>query len=116
MTKRVAVLVLLAAALAGQARADVKRPPKVPTPVTLTVEYQRVGRDIMKLQDMRGHVAVSDLIPRFRAIKLDAALATTTARVALAATLTELATKVERMRGIRLQQACLDNPLAAGCQ
>jgi hypothetical protein len=116
MRKPIATPLLLTFALLGSAAADVRRAPKPPTPRELTVEYQRVGRDIMKLQDQRGHFDVADLVPRFRAIKLDAALATTTARVVLSTTLAELASKVERMRGISVQQVCLDNPLADGCQ
>jgi hypothetical protein len=116
MRKRIATSFLLTLALAGSAAADVRKPTKPPTPRELTVEYQRVGRDIMKLQDQRGHFDVADLVPRFRAIKLDAAIATTTARAVLASTLAELASKIERLRGISVQQVCLDNPLADGCQ
>jgi hypothetical protein len=116
MSKRIAVSLLLAVAFAGTATADVRKVPKPPTQVALTVEYQRVGRDILKLQDQRGYFDVGDLVPRFRAIKLDAALASTTARAILASTLTDLATKIERMRGVRVERACLDNPLASGCQ
>lgn len=95
-------------------RVLVTKPP--PSPVTLMVQYQRVGRAILDLQDLRGAHDCSDLMPRFRAIKLDQVLATPASRATAAVTLDELAAKVERMRGIRIAKACLDNPLAAECR
>lgn len=90
-------------------------PAKPPTVGALTIEYQRVGRDILKLQDQRGFFDCGNLQQRFKAIKLEAALATPASRMQLYVTLTELAMKIERMRGIKLDSACLANPLAAGC-
>jgi hypothetical protein len=95
-----------------------KKPTKVepPTAVAVLVAYQRVGHDLLALQDQRGIHDCGDLMPRFRAIKLADALATPASRTTAAATLTELAAQIERYRGIHVDQACLDNPLAAGCQ
>jgi hypothetical protein len=106
------------AAPAAPAAAANKKAPKleVPTSVAVMIAYQRVGHDLLALQDQRGVFDCGDLMPRFRAIKLDEALATPAARTATAATLADLAAQVERYRGIHVEQACLDNPLAAGCQ
>ena len=95
-----------------------KKAPKVevPTSVAVMIAYQRVGHDLLALQDQRGVFDCGDLMPRFRAIKLADALATPVSRTATAATLTDLAAQIERLRGIHVEQACLDNPLAAGCQ
>ncbi|HTL32911.1 MAG TPA: hypothetical protein VL326_07295 [Kofleriaceae bacterium] len=95
-----------------------KKAPKVevPTSVAVMIAYQRVGHDLLALQDQRGVFDCGDLMPRFRAIKLADALATPASRTATVATLTDLAAQIERLRGIHVEQACLDNPLAAGCQ
>jgi hypothetical protein len=90
-------------------------PAKPPTAIALSVEYQRVGRSILKLQDQRGKFDCGNLQQRFKAIKLDSALATPASRMQLYVTLTELSMKLERMRGIKLDSACLANPLAPGC-
>ena len=134
MLRSIVVSVLLVGALASSASADIratakgstpseqtpppKKPPKVsvPTTIAVMVAYQRVGHDLLALQEQRGKFDCGDLIPRFRAIKLDDAIATPASRTTAAATLTELAAQIERYRGIHLDQACLDNPLAAGCQ
>lgn len=102
---------------AGQAAHTVKipLPAKPPTANVLTVDYQRVGRAILKLQDQRGVFDCGNLQQRFKAIKLEAALATPASRMQLYVTLTELSMKIERMRGIKLDSACLANPLAPGC-
>lgn len=100
------------------ASADIRtpaKPPKPPSAVTVTVEYQRVGRALLALRDQRGRFDIADLMPRFRAIKLDQAVATPASRVATAAALAEIATKIERLRGITVEAACLDNPLAPAC-
>jgi hypothetical protein len=52
----------------------------------------------------------------FRTIKIEAGVATASSRSVIAATLTELQERIERMRGITIHQTCLDNPLAAECQ
>lgn len=90
-------------------------PAKPPTATALTVEYQRVGRDILKLQDQRGKFDCGNLQQRFKAIKLETSVATPASRMQLYVTLTELKIKLERMRGIKLDSACLANPLAPGC-
>ena len=115
VSRRTALLIGTVLAVTTPAVAGPSKPPKAPTAVTVTVEYQRVGRALLALQDQRGRFDCDDLVPRFRAIKLDQAVATPTARVAAAATLAEIATKIERLRGIKVEAACLDNPLAAGC-
>lgn len=118
---RAALLIatVLATAAAPAAHADIRtqpRAPKAPTAIAIVVDYQRVGHDLLELQDQRGVLDCGDLMPRFRAIKLEQAVATQATRIATAATLAEIATKIERLRGIKVHAACLDNPLAAGCQ
>lgn len=104
------------AALSPSAGADARAPrPKAPTAIRVTVDYQRVGRDLLELRDQRGKFDCGDLIPKFRAIKLDEAVATPASRIATAQTLAEIATKIVRLRGIHVNQDCLHNPLADGC-
>ena len=105
-------------AMGSTSSSPAKKPAKVevPTTVAVLIAYQRVGHDLLALQEQRGVFDCGDLMPRFRAIKLDAALATPASRTAAATTLTDLAAQIERYRGIHVEQACLDNPLAAGCQ
>jgi hypothetical protein len=91
-------------------------PAPPPSTTTVLVQYQRIGRDLRQLQELRGTECTLELWPRFRAIKLDEATATAEARTQTAATLDELQLKIERKRGIILRQECLDNPLAAECQ
>ena len=117
-TQRAVLVIASVLALGPLARADVRtstRAPKVPTAVAVIVDYQRVGHDLLELQEQRGFFDCGDLMPRFRAIKLEAALATPASRSATAATLAEIATKIVRLRGIQIEEACLHNPLAAGC-
>jgi hypothetical protein len=87
----------------------------VPTATALMVSYQRIGRELMQLQGFRGTECTLDLWPTFRAIKLDTALATPEARAQTAATLAEIASRIERKRGITIRPECLSNPLAAEC-
>lgn len=89
--------------------------PQAPTANAVLVHYQRIGRDLFRLQQLRGTECTLDLWPRFRAIKLDQDTATPEARVAMAATLTDIQHKIERKRGIIIRQECFDNPLAADC-
>jgi len=103
------------AVLAASAAANVPKAPKIPTAISVTVDYQRVGRDLLKLQDQRGKFDCGDLVPQFRAIKLDEAVATPASRIATAQTLAEIATKIVRLRGIKIEADCLHNPLAEGC-
>lgn len=95
--------------------AKIPLPAKPPSATSLSVDYQRIGRDILKLQDQRGFFDCGNLQQRFKAIKLETALATPASRMQLYVTLAELSLKIERMRGIKLDSACLANPLAAGC-
>jgi hypothetical protein len=101
--------------IAAEPAVQIPLPAKPPTAAALRVEYQRVGRDLLKLQDQRGRFDCGGMMPRFKAIKLDAALATPASRIQLYVTLAELSLKIERLRGIKLDSACLANPLAAGC-
>jgi hypothetical protein len=78
--------------------------------------YQRIGRDIIQLQNFRGTECTLELWKTFRAIKLDDATSTTANRIATAATLQELQVRIDRKRGITIRQECLDNPLASDCQ
>jgi hypothetical protein len=96
------------------AAAPVPVPP--PSTTAVLVQYQRIGRDLRLLQELRGTECTLELWPRFRAIKLDEATATAEARAQTSATLDEIQLKIERKRGIILHQECLDNPLAAECQ
>jgi hypothetical protein len=82
----------------------------------LMVEYQRIGRDLKKLQDLRGTDCTLDLWPRFRAIKLDDMCKTAETRLELEGMLRDLRTKIDRRHGIELSAECLNNPLAANCQ
>jgi hypothetical protein len=104
-------------AVATPAAADIRTPtkPAPPSAITISVEYQRVGRALLALQDQRGRFDIDDLLPRVRAIKLDRAVATRASRAEAAAKLAEIAAKIERLRGITIAAACLDNPLADGC-
>jgi hypothetical protein len=121
--RAVVVVVLLGGGVAGAdapkrpapvARAATKKP-AVPATTALMVDYQRVGRDIMQLQNLRGSDCTAELYRLFRTIKIDDAVATPEARVAMAATLQELQSKLQRQKGVTVSQECLDNPLAPGC-
>ena len=86
------------------------------TAAQLMVEYQRIGRDLVKLQELRGTECTLELWPRFRAIKLDEMCKTAESRLDLEAELKDLRAKIERKHGIELSAECLNNPLAADCQ
>lgn len=86
------------------------------TEAELVLEYQRVGRDIAKLQNDRGTDKVLDLWPTFKAIKLKEACKTTETRLNLEGTLKQLRSHIERRRGITISAECMNNPLAAACQ
>jgi hypothetical protein len=91
----------------------------------LLVQYQRVGRDLLLLANERraqigvevaaAKLSCAELQATFRAIKIDDAVKTPQSRVATAAVLAELHTKIERLRGVALSQECLNNPLAKEC-
>lgn len=91
--------------------------PRMPAPTANAVmtHYQRVGREIMQLQNFRGTECTLELWKTFRAIKLEEATATKESRIATAATLQELQTRIARKKGITVKQECLDNPLAGDC-
>lgn len=90
--------------------------PPVPTANAVLMSYQRVGRDLMQLQNLRGTDCTLELWKLFRSIKLADATSTAEARLATSATLTELQQKIERRRGVTVHADCLNNPLAAGCE
>jgi hypothetical protein len=100
------------------AKKQLKAEPAVaaPTPNAVMTRYQRIGRDIIQLQNFRGTECTLELWKTFRAIKLDDATSTTANRIATAATLQELQVRIDRKRGITIRQECLDNPLASDCQ
>jgi hypothetical protein len=85
------------------------------TEAELVLEYQRVGRDIAKLQSDRGTDKVLDLWPTFKAIKLREACKTAETRLNLEGTLKQLRSHIERRRGITISAECMNNPLAAAC-
>jgi hypothetical protein len=82
----------------------------------IVVEYQRVGRDLAKLQNDRGTDKVLDLWPTFKAIKLSEQCKTIEGRLDLEGTLKQLRARIDRRRGITISAECLNNPLAAQCQ
>lgn len=80
------------------------------------LEYQRVGRELVQLQEQRGPADCAELVQRFRMIRLDEALDTPRARRDTFAELTDLRMRAERLKGIVISSACLNNPLAADCR
>jgi hypothetical protein len=115
---RASLLIASVLAFGSLAHAEIRtstRGPRAPTAISVIVDYQRVGHDLLDLQAQRGLFDCGDLASRFRAIKLDTALATPASRAAAATTLAEIATKIVRLRGVQVEEACLHNPLAAGC-
>ncbi len=92
------------------------RPMPPPTAAALMIQYQRLGRELMKLRELRGTTCTLELWTLFRALKVDGNVATAGARAMLAATLADLQLRLERTRGITIHQSCLDNPLAPECQ
>jgi hypothetical protein len=90
--------------------------PPAPSANAVMTSYQRVGRDIMQLQNLRGTECTLELWKTFRTIKLDDATATKESRIATAATLHGLQVSIERRKGITIRHECLNNPLAEECQ
>ena len=88
---------------------------KAPTAVVVLVEYQRVGRELLKLQETRGTETCRDLWKHFRGLHIEQAVQTTESRAAAFDELVELRARVERQRGIDVSAECLHNPLAASC-
>lgn len=82
----------------------------------LLIEYQRIHRDLTKLQQLRGNDATLELWPKFRAIKIAELCRTSAGRIELEVVIKELRGRIERKRGIELSAECLNNPLAASCQ
>src|SRR5512143_1539365 len=79
------------------------------TAAQLMVEYQRIGRDLVKLQELRGTECTLELWPRFRAIKLDEMCKTAESRLDLESELKDLRAKIDRKHGIELSAECLNN-------
>ncbi len=86
-----------------------------PTRAAVLVDYQRVGRELMQLERLRGHRRCAELWPQFKAIQIDAAVKTSDSRVETLEELTELRDRIARLRGIEVSAECLANPLAAAC-
>jgi hypothetical protein len=105
----------IVAAAPEQAPVKVALPSKAPSEQDLRIQYQRVGRDLLKLADQRGKFDCGGVIPRFKAIKLEQALSSAASRVQLYVDLTDMAIKIDRLRGIHIDAQCLQNPLASGC-
>lgn len=97
------------------AAVKVEATPAAPTSTAVMMSYQRIGRDIMQLQNFRGTECTLELWKTFRAIKLDTDLATPEARALTSATLTEIQSRIDRKRGISVKQECLNNPLSPEC-
>lgn len=99
------------------------RPPRSkPTPravvvtaVEVLVEYQRVGRELIQLERLRGHRSCDELWPLFRSIQLEAAVKTPDSREASLEDLAALRDRILRLRGIEVSAECLANPLADAC-
>jgi hypothetical protein len=98
------------------AKAAPTKPEPPTTDATLMIEYQRVFRDLKKLEDLRGADCVKDLWVEYREIKPAELCKTAEGKVDLESWLKDLHVRIERKRGVELSQACLDNPLAASCQ
>lgn len=96
------------------AKAEPATPP-APTANAVMMSYQRIGRDIKLLQNLRGTECTLELWTMFREIKLEEATATAVARIETADLLLDLQQKIERKRGVTMRQECLDNPLAPEC-
>ena len=108
----------LVALLASTASATPRRRPLAKPTIDATavlVQYQRVGRDLIKLHDLRGPDVTAPLWSRFRAIKLDETR-TIEARVTAAAVLGELHALIERLKGVQVSTECMQSPLADGCR
>ena len=115
---RIAIILATLALLASSAFAtpSPKKPPasKVVTEAALLVQYQRVGRELMKLDESRGKEATQDLWPRFKTLKVEKLAPP--ARAAVVVVLDELSALIDRRKGVSVSQQCLNNPLAEGCQ
>jgi len=91
----------------------------------LLMQYQRVGRDLLLLNNERraqsgfetadAKESCAELQMTFRSIKLEEALKTPESRAATASMLAELHARIVRLRGVELSQECLNNPLAKDC-
>lgn len=94
----------------------VKVQPQRVEPGTVLLRYQRVGRELLELQNVRGAFMCADLWLDFRAINLSQALTTPENRVETLDDLVDLHARIERMRGIDVSGECLTNPLADACK
>lgn len=108
------------------ARSAVKVAAKAATPTVtatptsardeLIVEYQRVGHEVVLLQNLRGRDAAQELWATLHSIDLDKDLATPDGCATTALTLAELHDRIDRRRGVDISKACQDNPIANDCQ
>lgn len=108
-------LVVILLAVSGVAAAQPTKPVADPT-TELVVEYQRVGHELVLLQNHRGRDAAKDLWLDLHTIDLDKGLMTPEGRANAALTLAEIHDKVERRHGVEISKACQHNPIAAGCE
>ncbi|HSD90313.1 MAG TPA: hypothetical protein VLB44_22440 [Kofleriaceae bacterium] len=92
--------------------------PKTPRvePAAVLLRYQRVGRELLELQNLRGAFLCTDLWLDFRAIKLSEAMSTPESRVDTLDELVYLHDRIERMKGMDVTRECLANPLAESCK
>jgi hypothetical protein len=82
----------------------------------VAMQYQRIGHDLMALQNQRGADPTDDLWSTYRAIRLDESLATADGRAAVAETLNDLRDKIDRRQGVQISKDCLENPLGKDCE
>lgn len=108
------------------AESTIDNPKPLPIPANaLLMQYQRVGRDLLLLNNERraregaenidAKESCNELQTTFRSIKVEDAVKTPESRAAAAAVLAELHAKIVRLRGVELSQECLKNPLAKDC-
>ena len=110
----------------ADAESTIDNPKPLPIPANaLLTQYQRVGRDLLLLDNERrakggaenidARESCTELQTTFRSIKLEEVVKTPESRAAAAAVLAELHARIVRLRGIELSQECLKNPLAKDC-
>ncbi|HTL33403.1 MAG TPA: hypothetical protein VL326_09770 [Kofleriaceae bacterium] len=78
-------------------------------------QYQRVGHDLIELEQKLGPSTVAELRAAFREIRINEAAMSTSARQDATLALTDLERRIERMQPIAITDDCKNNPLADGC-
>ncbi len=112
----VTFLVAVSGVAAGQPSSTRSTPARVDATTDLVVEYQRVGHEIVMLQNRRGRETTADLWADLHTIDLDKGLVTADGRANAAITLAELHDKIERRRGIEISKACQNSVIAVSCE